>query len=238
MGSPRQLFIVLLFSSAGIILTVISQFTGIFYYFDEHNIYHKSTFYHLSVARGLLPWLITFSMFMQNRKSLKKNVFNSFLIYFIFQAAGLILILFIYGFSWINIFLGVGAIHLFFSSIKLMEIEFYSGDRESALLNPVYQKVAGRDENQKRVVRNHFWQTMSVSLGGIILFLVIISTTIMLFEGKLIRIEEENKKLEKTVRERTKELEAEKKRSESLFDYNESTEIDVKGKGMMKTYFL
>ncbi|HAO31178.1 MAG TPA: hypothetical protein DCQ43_07540 [Treponema sp.] len=143
--------------------------------------------------------------------------------------------------------------------------------------------------------------------------LFIISTTIMLFEGKLIRVEEENKKLESTVKERTKELEAEKmirfaqglledvrtfnesspvklqirlginsgalvagvigktkfiydiwgdtvnvaSRMEStglpmkihvtettkaltsnLFTYNENSEIDVKGKGLMKTYFL
>jgi class 3 adenylate cyclase len=50
-----------------------------------------------------------------------------------------------------------------------------------------------------------------------VLFVVfIISTTIMLLEGKLIRVEEENKKLESTVKERTKELEAEKNRSENL----------------------
>lgn len=50
-----------------------------------------------------------------------------------------------------------------------------------------------------------------------LLFVIfIIATTIMLFVGKLIRVEEENKKLESTVKERTKELEAEKNRSESL----------------------
>ena len=38
----------------------------------------------------------------------------------------------------------------------------------------------------------------------------------MLFEGKLIRVEEENRKLESTVKERTRELEAEKNRSEHL----------------------
>lgn len=44
-----------------------------------------------------------------------------------------------------------------------------------------------------------------------LLFVIfIISTTIMLFKGKLIRIEEENRKLENTVKGRTKELEAEK----------------------------
>ena len=50
-----------------------------------------------------------------------------------------------------------------------------------------------------------------------LLFIVfIISTTISVIEGKIIRIEEENRKLEETVKERTKELEAEKNRSENL----------------------
>lgn len=50
-----------------------------------------------------------------------------------------------------------------------------------------------------------------------LLFIIfIIATTIMLLEGKLIRVEEENQKLEDTVKERTKELEAEKNRSENL----------------------
>ena len=46
--------------------------------------------------------------------------------------------------------------------------------------------------------------------------ILIISTTIMILEGKLLRVEEENRRLETTVRERTKELEEEKNRSESL----------------------
>ncbi len=50
-----------------------------------------------------------------------------------------------------------------------------------------------------------------------LLFVIfLISTTIMLLEGKFIRVEEENRKLENTVKERTRELEAEKSRSESL----------------------
>ena len=46
--------------------------------------------------------------------------------------------------------------------------------------------------------------------------LFIVSITISFTEGKIIRVEEENKKLEDTVKERTKELEEEKNRSESL----------------------
>ena len=46
--------------------------------------------------------------------------------------------------------------------------------------------------------------------------LFIVSITVTLTEGKFIRIEEENRKLEDTVRERTKELQEEKNRSEEL----------------------
>ena len=46
--------------------------------------------------------------------------------------------------------------------------------------------------------------------------LFIVSLTVSFTEGKLIRVEEENRKLEDTVKERTKELQEEKNRSEEL----------------------
>ena len=51
---------------------------------------------------------------------------------------------------------------------------------------------------------------------SLLAIIFIVATTITLFEGKLIHVEEENKKLESTVKERTKELETEKNRSERL----------------------
>ncbi|MCR4632388.1 MAG: hypothetical protein K5786_12255 [Treponema sp.] len=176
-GIPPQIFSVTFFCLLGIIFTIISQFTGLFYYFDENNIYHRNTLYPLSVALGLLPGLITFTMLLQNRKKIAKNVFISLVLYFLLPLTGVILILFIYGFSWINIGLGCGAIHLFYSSIKLMELEFYSGERSSTNLNPSYKKEIVSRESEKRIVRNRFWQTLSVSLAGILLVLIIISIT-------------------------------------------------------------
>ena len=176
-GIPVHLFIVLFFCLAGIIVTVISQFTHLFYYFDENNLYHRSTFYPLSVALGLLPGLITLTMLLQNKKKLARNVFISLLLYFVLPLIGVVLILVVYGFSWINVSLGLGGLHLFYSSIKLMELEFYSGDRGKTILSPIYKTEVTAPENRKRVVRNHFWQTLSVSLGGILLILVIISIT-------------------------------------------------------------
>ena len=174
-GIPVQVFIVLFFCLVGILLTIISQFTNLFYYFDEKNLYHRSTFYFLSVALGLLPGLVTFTMFLQNRKKFAKNVFASLLLYCMLPSVGVILILVSYGFSWINISLGFGALHLFYSSIKLMELEFYSGERNSSIVSPVYKGAALLTETQKRVVRSHFWQTFSLCLGGILLILIIVS---------------------------------------------------------------
>ena len=71
-GIPVQLFIVLFFCLVGITFTVVSQFTDFFYFFDENNIYHRNTFYPLSVVLGLLPELITFTMLLQNRKNLQQ----------------------------------------------------------------------------------------------------------------------------------------------------------------------
>ena len=174
-GIPAQLFIVLLFCIAGVILTIISQFTNLFYYFDENNLYHRSTLYSLSVGIGLLPGLITFTMLLQKRKQLATNIFFSLLIYFIFPLIGVILILSVYGFSWIDISLGLAALHLFYSSIKLMELEFYSGKQESAIVSPSYKIEGTSIKTQKRVKRNHLWQTLSLCLGGVLLVLFIVS---------------------------------------------------------------
>ena len=186
-GIPVQLFIVLFFCLTGILLTLVSQFTNLFYYFDEKNLYHRSTFYPLSVVLGFLPGLITLATFIQNRKKLEKNVFASLLVYFCLPLAGIIMILLVYGFSWINISLGLGSLHLFFSSIRMMELELYSEGQESSFLSPLYKTLSATN-TRRRIVRNHFWQTLSVSMAGILLVLVIISITGLSLPDKTLEI--------------------------------------------------
>ncbi|MBP5157141.1 MAG: hypothetical protein ILP18_04630 [Treponema sp.] len=189
-GIPVQLFIVLLLCLAGIAAIILSQFTDLFYYFDENNLYHRSTLYPLGIVLGILPALITITMLLQNRKKLQVNAFISLLLYFVLPVIGLVLILVRYGFPWINVSLGLGALHLFYSSIKLMELEFYSGERAHSIISPVYKTEAAPAETRKRVVRNHFWQTLSISLGGILLVLVIVSITGIALPEKTLAIED------------------------------------------------
>ena len=188
-GIPVQLFIVLFLCITGLCLIVISQFTNLFYYFDENNFYHRNTLFPLGVVLGFLPGLITLTVLLQNRNKLQKNAFISLLFYFALPLIGIVLILVSYGISWINISLGLGALHLFYSSIKLMELEFYSGDRAQAIISPIYKAEVTSIESRKRVARNHFWQGLSISLGGVLLVLLIVSIKGISLPEKTLTIE-------------------------------------------------
>ncbi len=188
-GIPVQLFVVLFLCVAGICLIVISQFTNLFYYFDENNLYHRNTLFPLGVGLGLLPGLITLTVLLQNRKKMPVNAFVSLLLYFALPLIGVFLILVSYGFSWINISLGLGALHLFYSSIKMMELEFYSGDSAQKIMSPVYKAEVASPETKKRVRRSHFWQTLSISLGGVLVILLIISIRGIAMPEKTLTIE-------------------------------------------------
>lgn len=176
-GIPPQLFAVFYICLLGFILTLISQFTNLFYYFDSENFYHRNAFYPLSVVLGLLPGLISLVMLFQFKKTLEKNVFISLLVYSFFPLIGLVLALFVYGFSWINIGYGVGALHLFYSSIKLMELEFFSDKKDGMRLSPNYKQTLTIPEMKKRIARSHLWQIICAVSGGLLAVLIIVSIT-------------------------------------------------------------
>ena len=176
-GVPVHLYIVFYTCLLGIILTCVSQFTDLFYYFDEGNFYHRSALYPLSVVLGLLPGLITLVMLFQSKKVLQNNVFISLFVYCIFPLGGIVLALFVYGISWIDIGYGVGALHLFYSSIKLMELEFYSDKKEGIRLTPNYKQVLTIPDMKRRIVRSHIWQVICVITGGLLGLLIIVSIT-------------------------------------------------------------
>ena len=188
-GVPVHLYIVFYTCLLGILLTCVSQFTNLFYYIDEGNFYHRSALYPLSVVLGLLPGLITLVMLFQSKRVLQNNIFISLLVYCIFPLGGIVLALFVYGISWIDIGYGVGALHLFYSSIKLMELEFYSDKRDGTRLTPSYKQILAIPEMKKRIVRSHIWQVICVITGGLLGILVIISITGINLPAKTITID-------------------------------------------------
>lgn len=176
-GVPVHLFVVFYICLLGVVLTIISQPTNLFYYFDEEGFYHRSSLYSLSVVLGLLPGLITLAMIFQSKKRLPQNVFVSLVIYPVFPILGIFLALAFYGISWIDLGYGIGALHLFYSSIKLMELEFYADKKDGPRLSPSYKQADAIPEMKKRIARSHFWQVICAISGGLLAIFVIISIT-------------------------------------------------------------
>ncbi|MBQ9625855.1 MAG: hypothetical protein IJR40_01640, partial [Treponema sp.] len=176
-GVPVHLFVVFYICLLGVVLTIISQPTKLFYYFDEEGFYHRSSLYSLSVVIGLLPGLITLAMIFQSKRRLPQNIFVSLVIYPFFPILGVFLALAFYGISWIDLGYGIGALHLFYSSIKLMELEFYSDKKDGFRLSPSYKQSMTIPEMKKRIAKSHFWQVICAISGGLLAVFVIISIT-------------------------------------------------------------
>lgn len=124
-GKPVRfrLIAVYLLAALGVILTVVSQFTGLFYTFDRQNFYHRSQWFWFSQVVGIVGSLICLSIVLQYRKALSRRRFFSFLSYIIFPLLALIIQVFVYGFSFMNMALTVSVMYMF--AVSLIEQEQY-----------------------------------------------------------------------------------------------------------------
>ncbi len=97
----RKTAVFLLFFS--VLALSISQFSTLFYYFDEQNLYHRSSsFWFLSALGGVFMLLVTYSVFFY-RKSLSRLQFFGFLSYLIFPGIALVIMAFLYGYALVNL---------------------------------------------------------------------------------------------------------------------------------------
>lgn len=100
---PFRVRIVYSVTIIGMVLVVISQFTNLYYYFDEHNFYHRNTFYFVSLLVGFIAMSLDASLLIQNRTKMKKIVFVSLLSYLAFPFLAAVCMVFYYGISLLNI---------------------------------------------------------------------------------------------------------------------------------------
>lgn len=101
--APFRVRIVYYVAIVGMMLVIVSQFTNLYYYFDEHNFYHRNTFYFVSLLVGFIAMAIDASLLIQNRTKMKKLVFVSLLSYLAFPFLAAVCLVFYYGISLLNI---------------------------------------------------------------------------------------------------------------------------------------
>ncbi len=137
---PIRLLICELFFTAGTILIIISQFTGLYYTFDDQNRYVRSPGSLLCYILPILIMLIQMSLVLQYRKELGNTIALSLLFNSVIPIIAAAFQAFFYGLSLINItVVGMAIILYLFVLIdlnnkveraKYQEIEFYKKEHE------------------------------------------------------------------------------------------------------------
>ncbi len=67
----------------GILIVCISQFTNLYYYIDDRNVYHRQPAYALPVLIPLAGMLIDMAIIIKNRRKPDSKIFYSMLSYIV-----------------------------------------------------------------------------------------------------------------------------------------------------------
>lgn len=94
---PKRLIATSYLIGAGELLVIVSQFTGLYYTFDEINQYHRSSLYALSYIFPLLAILILFTVIWGYRKKMRTNIWITLLLFTVVPLIASIIQFFIYG---------------------------------------------------------------------------------------------------------------------------------------------
>ena len=100
---PRRLKINVVILSAGILVLIVSQFTGLFYSFDEFNRYQRGEGFFLSWLIPLSAWIICFSVLIQKHIGFDRRIYVAQILFCILPVAASVIQIFCYGLSVMNI---------------------------------------------------------------------------------------------------------------------------------------
>ncbi len=143
--------------SLGVLLLIISQFTGLYYTFDEFNRYRRADGFIICYLIPLISWSINFSVLVQNRTRFDRRVFVSLILFCILPIAASIAQLYLYGLSLTNIAIAIMA-------FVLRYFELRASRRELALAN---QREKDMIVKQQESAQRLFEQTATALVNAI-----------------------------------------------------------------------
>ncbi len=142
-ATPRRLYVTGMLAVVGLIMAVISAFTGLYYTFDAANVYHRGPGFLIAYLIPVFCPLLQFSVVLQYKKHFSKLIFISLVLYiFVPIVCGLIQIK-TYGISIVNMSMVAVSVSLYiFMYLDLndtviraheIEVETMKGEQERML---------------------------------------------------------------------------------------------------------
>ena len=164
---PKRLLLCDGIFAAGVLLLIVSQFSGLYYTFDAQNQYHRSSTNYLSY---IFPFLIVFlqeSIIIQYRARLKRNLVLSLVLGNLLPVVAAILQYKFYGLSLISMTMVLVVIVFYIYVVcslgeeveqaRVKEIEFYKKTRlrESAMLFETTEALANAIDAKDKYTHGH-----------------------------------------------------------------------------------
>ena len=164
---PRRLRICEILYGIGVSLLVVSQFTGLYYFFDESNTYHRGP---VHVISFLIPFgiaILQLSTVIRHRKKLGRLIVTSLVINAVVPMIAAVIQIFAYGISLVNMsFVGVAiALYVFVINdmnrtvrhSREMELEFYRREKQQkhSLFEQTAEALASAIDAKDRYTHGH-----------------------------------------------------------------------------------
>lgn len=96
------LYVIVFSNVINFILLTFSQFSGWYYYIDQNNIYHRGTFFWVSLLIDFIVLAFTFLIIIKNRKKLERKIYQALLFFALPPIIGVFLQAAFYGTSFIS----------------------------------------------------------------------------------------------------------------------------------------
>lgn len=117
---PFRLKLVDYLCITGVVLLIISQFTGLYYTFDSSNFYHRSPGYVIGLLIPMVVLMMQLSVAIQFHKYFRTGLFLSLILFTTMPLVAGVLQLFCYGLSLINLTTGFLCSMLYLFALKDM----------------------------------------------------------------------------------------------------------------------
>lgn len=138
---PKGLTAVNIIICAGLIMVVVSQFNGLYYYFDDQNCYHRGRGFLISYIFPVFAPAIQLYEIIRHRKSFSRRILISLILFITIPVTAAFIQIFTYGLSVINISIVGVAIFVYVATLydidkkieraNNLEIQFLQEERKS-----------------------------------------------------------------------------------------------------------
>ena len=115
--------------AVGLVLVTVSQFTGIYYYFDSNNVYQRGPLFWLSAVIPTLGALLVASVIIEYRHRISRIQEMVLISYVVLPIIGEIIQILNYGNSIMNICVGLSVLLMFFENMIHKEKEIIKASR-------------------------------------------------------------------------------------------------------------